>query len=384
MGKNQSPTLEPEMGAGAHVGKAVRDVTKSSAGRVKAKIWIDLDNSPHVPFFAPIIEELESRGYSTFITARDCFSVCDLANLHHLPYKRVGQHHGKNKALKLAGTCLRTLQLLPYVLREKPDVAVSHGSRAQLLSAAMAGVPCITIFDYEFARSVQFLHPNSWSMAPEVISEGDPNHKRERFLQYPGIKEDVYVPRLKPDPSLRAALGIGGDELVVTLRPPANEAHYHSPQSDELFHAAVELLSGEPNVRMVLLPRNEKQGTALKHLWPQLFAAGKMLIPEHAVDGLNLIWNSDLVISGGGTMNREAAALQVPVYSVFRGRIGAVDHYLARTGRLMLLESVEDVRTKIILKRYERSAQTAHGDSRALDAIVNHVEAILRIAPSKK
>lgn len=349
----------------------------SPSPQSRGKIWIDLDNTPHVPFFAPILEELERRGYSTFLTARDAFQVCELADLYRLSYKRIGRHHGKNKLLKLSGLGFRALQLLPTVLRERPQLALSHGSRAQLLCAAMAGIPCVTIFDYEFARSFQFLHRNSWGMAPEVILQGVSGPRNGRLLSYPGIKEDVYVPALKVDPAIRAALGLSVEDLVVTLRPPAEEAHYHNPQSDELFRAAVEWLSRQSGVRMILLPRNHKQGIAISQRWPELFAAGKIRIPERAVDGLNLIWNSDLVISGGGTMNREAAALQVPVYSVFRGKIGAVDHYLAENDRLVLLESVEDVETKISLTRRNIAAHPAHGESRALQTIANHVESIL-------
>lgn len=349
----------------------------SNSKRFKGKIWVDLDNSPHVPFFVPILTELERRGYSTVLTARDCFQVCDLADLYRLPYERVGRHHGKHKLLKAGGLCLRAMQLLPFALRERPDLALSHGSRAQLLCSAVAAIPCVTIFDYEFARSLQFLHPNSWAMAPEVISSRVTKGRRDRFLVYPGIKEDVYVSGLKPDLGIRAALGLSAEDLVVTLRPPANEAHYHNPKSDEVFRAAVEFLSRQPGVRMVLLPRSPKQGSSLKRRWPQHFEEGKIRVPERAVDGLNLIWNSDLVISGGGTMNREAAALRVPVYSVFRGQIGAVDHYLADEGRLVLLETTEDVQTKIVLARRDASAPHADGSSRALLTIVDHVEAIL-------
>jgi len=44
------------------------------------KIWIDLDNTPHVPFFKPIIRELEKRGHEVVLTARDAFQVCELAD----------------------------------------------------------------------------------------------------------------------------------------------------------------------------------------------------------------------------------------------------------------------------------------------------------------
>jgi predicted glycosyltransferase len=167
-------------------------------------------------------------------------------------------------------------------------------------------------------------------------------------------------------------LGLDEDHVIVTVRPPANEAHYHNPKSDELFSATIEFLAQASRVKVILVPRNGKQATSVRASWPDLFSGGKMMIPEHAEDGLNLIWYSDLVISGGGTMNREAAALGVPVYSIFRGTIGAVDRYLAANGRLTLLESAEDVRAKIILERRHRAAEP-HMESGALNEIVDHI-----------
>jgi predicted glycosyltransferase len=127
-----------------------------------------------------------------------------------------------------------------------------------------------------------------------------------------------------------------------------------------------------------LLPRNDKQADVARKTWPDLFSQGRITIPDHAIDGLNLIWLSDLVISGGGTMNREAAAMGVPVFSIFRGRIGAVDRYLANSGRLVLLENVEDVHKKLILKRRSHPAHTEARANGALGAIVDQIVAILR------
>jgi predicted glycosyltransferase len=161
--------------------------------------------------------------------------------------------------------------------------------------------------------------------------------------------------------------------MIVVIRPPANEAHYHNPESEALFHAVIERISQTPDATVVLLPRTERQAESCRRLWPELFAAGKIRIPAHAVDGLNLMWHSDLVISGGGTMNREAAALRVPVYSIFRGPIGAVDRYLASSGRLVLLESVEDVRSRLILKRRLRPSSPDIGTKQALHTIVGEI-----------
>jgi len=335
-------------------------------------IWIDLDNSPHVPFFAPIVEELHTRGFTTLITARDCFQVRELADLFHLDYTLVGRHPGKNMFRKVAGLGARAVQLLPAILKHKPDLAVSHCSRSQLVAASCLAIPCMFIGDYEFSTSWAVVEP-TWMVCPEVIPGAAIRCDPCRILRYPGIKEDVYVPRFVPDATLRSQLGLRPQDIVVTMRPPAGEAHYHNPQSDELFEAAVEFLSARPDVKLVAVPRNARQAAQLHERWPHLFANGTMRIPEHVVDGLNLIWSSDLVISGGGTMNREAAALGVPVYSVFRGQIGSVDRHLAAAGRLVLLENVDDVRTRIVVARRQPGAPRQHAGHTALETIVQHI-----------
>jgi predicted glycosyltransferase len=344
------------------------------------KIWIDLDNTPHIPFFAPIIDELQQRGYSVVLTARDCFQVCGLADLFQFRYTRIGRHYGKHKIMKALGTILRGLQLLPTARREKPDLAISHGSRSQLISASISGIPSVVIFDYEFVKHIPGVSP-TWVMVPEMIPDSALNRKKDTVLRYPGIKEEVYVPRFKPDASIKGLLGLDSKALIVTIRPPANEAHYHNPESEKLFAAVLELLDNRPGTQIILLPRNEKQGAAVRKSWPDMFSSGKIIIPGQAVDGLSLIWYSDLVVSGGGTMNREAAALGVPVYSIFRGKIGAIDRYLADNGRMVLLESVEDVKSKIVLQQRHRPSSPESAGTMVLDKIISDVVKILGDAP---
>jgi predicted glycosyltransferase len=342
------------------------------------RIWIDLDNSPHVPFFAPIIDELKKRGYSITLTARDAYQVCELADLFGLTYCCIGHHWGKHRLFKVFGTFLRAMQLLPVIASERPDLAVAHGSRSQTIASGLFRIPSLSIFDYEGASTL--FKPTYW-MTPEIIPSGAYVRKTRRFLQYPGIKEDVYVPAFKPDPSIRSRLGMDERNIVVVVRPPATEAHYHNPQSDELFAATIEFLGHSPNVRVIVLPRNHRQGVSVQSTWPVWFAEGKISIPDHPEDGLNLMWHSDLVISGGGTMNREAAALGVPVYSIFRGAIGAVDRYLSDHGRLVLIESAEDLHSKIRLIHWSRpAAPQGSGPSATLTKIVDD---IVMLAESK-
>lgn len=353
------------------------------------RIWIDLDNSPHVPFFAPIITELKRRGYAVTVTARNAYQVLELADFFQLAYRPVGRHYGRHKTLKVLGTCLRGLQLAMSMWRERPDLAVAHGSRSQTVASLLLGVPSLAIFDYEFANASAFFKAN-WLMAPEVVVNSANQFSGRNLLKYPGIKEDVYSPGFRPDESIRAELGLGeGESIVVTVRPPATEAHYHNPESDKLFEATMRSLGQADNVKVIVLPRNGRQEHSLRLSWPDLFRSKKAIIPDKAVDGLNLIWHSDLVISGGGTMNREAAALGVPVYSIFRGKIGAIDQYLADTGRMILLESEEDVRTKIALSRRKQVPRVDGASSLALTAIVDHIASLCEqpsseIAPARE
>jgi hypothetical protein len=343
------------------------------------RIWIDLENSPHAPFFRPIIDELNKNGHRVFITARDCFQVCGLADLMNFKYKKIGRHYGKNKVLKVAGLLIRSLQLMSFALSVKPDIALSHGSRSQIMVSSLLKIPSVQITDYEHAKTV--VKPD-YVIVAEMISETAMKGCFQKTLfKYPGIKEDVYVPSFKPDPSIRKELGIREEELLVTIRPPATEAHYHNPESELLFRTAIDFIGAHENTRMVILPRNEKKQTAwIKSNWPAWCNSSKIIIPEHVMDGLNLIWFSDLVISGGGTMNRESAALGVPVYSIFRGKIGAVDQYLSENGRLILLTSVEDVRTKITLNKRHRQELLENSSSYTLNKLIEILEEIFKEA----
>ncbi len=314
----------------------------------KKRIWIDMDNSPHVPFFKPIFKELEKRGHDVMITARDCSQVCGIADLLCVEYERIGRHYGKNKVLKVLGTVVRALQLTLKVWKNKPQFAVSHGSRSQLLSALIMRIPSMVIMDYEHVKGLINIHPD-YVLIPEIVPSSVINVNSARIMKYPGLKEDVYLSEFEPDPSIISSIGIRRDDLVVTVRPPATDAHYHNPESDKLFDAVMHYLSIVPGVCIVLLPRNAKQKDLLGKKFQSMFQIDKILIPDNAINGLDLMWYSDLVISGGGTMNREAAALGVPVYSIFRGELGAVDRHLSSIGKLTIVESVEDVPKKLKL-----------------------------------
>jgi uncharacterized protein len=354
------------------------DVLENPARQPQGKkIWVDLDNSPHVPFFRPVIDELRKRNYQVLITARDAYQVRELLEFYGVSAQVVGKHHGKHKLLKAAGTFWRALRLIAVVRKEKPDLAINHGSRGCLLACAGLGIPNLTLLDYEFSARIPLIRP-TWLMLPSVFPDDHLRRGGARVLKYPGIKEDVYLSKFRPDLGLRKRLGISPDDLLITVRPPAVEANYHNPESEKLLTETLNRFVTDPCARILLLPRNKRQEDQLRSVWAEGLTRGKIVIPQHVEDGLNLIWNSDLVISGGGTMNREAAAMGVPVYSVFRGQIGAVDRYLADQGLLVLLETVDDVRTKIKAIRREQLAPRLNGaNSPALETIIRNIVSIV-------
>jgi hypothetical protein len=345
-----------------------------------------LDNTPHVVFFEPIIEELRLRGFPLVITARDAFQVYELADRKKLSYVPIGRHYGKNRFRKVAGALFRAVQLAPVAWGARPAFSVSNGSRSQIVVSKLLGIPTMVLSDYEHARPLPFTYP-TWEMVPEVVPKQALACDSDHVRRYPGIKENVYAWKLQPDPSILGELGLKESELIITVRPPATEAHYHNPESEKLFIAFMEIVTRSANTRSVLLPRNRQQAELIRTRWPAWFADDRTVVPQVALDGLNLIWHSDLVVSGGGTMNREAAVLGVPVYSIFRGEIGAVDRSLERSGRLVLVESVEDVARKIRLEKRVRTplAQITSRDS--LDHVVNTIAELAehsRRAPQKR
>jgi uncharacterized protein len=351
---------------------------RAAVASPRIKIWIDLENTPHVPFFKPIIRELEQRGYAVVLTARDAFQVCELADKFGLACKRIGRHYGKNRILKAWGLAWRSLQLLSFALRERPVLGLSHGSRAQILLCNLLRIPTVMIMDYEHCSAPPLVRPR-WEIVPDTMFQESLHCKnRKRIRTYKGIKEDVYAPEFKPDASLLQQLPFGNGDIIVTVRPPATEAHYHNPESEVLFAHFMERVTQSPGVTAVLLPRNKKQEAEIRASNPQWFENSKTVVPKQAVDGLNLLWHSDLVVSGGGTMNREAAALGVPVYSIFRGKIGAVDRDLQNHGRLTLIERTEDVQNKIEFAPRKKNGAHVSAPRKALQEIVGHVDAIIQ------
>ena len=314
------------------------------------KIWFDLCHPPHVHVLAPLIRELNRLGHETVITVRDRFQVSELCDLADIKHHKIGRDYGRLKILKAIGILIRTMQLYKFTRKRNLNVAVSHGSEYQLLTAFLLRIPSLFMIDYEncylgigkrFATKI---------VMPETIHNDVLIRKRlnlNKVIKYPGFKEDVYLEDFKPDPGILNELNINSKKIIVALRPPATEAHYHNPESEQPFSAVMSYLIEKSNLTTVILPRTIKEKEKIQ----KLYNGNSVIIPSRVINGLNLIWHSDLIISGGGTMNREAAVLGVPAYSIFKGQIGAIDYFLEKTGRLHFIESISDIGKIKIEKR---------------------------------
>jgi uncharacterized protein len=303
------------------------------------RVWVDLTNSPHVLVMRPVIRALEARGAEVLVTARDFAQTLPLAERHGLTVEPIGRHRGGRLAAKGLGLLSRSAALVRWAARRRIDVALGHGSNDVTVAAALLRIPSATAFDYEWA-TVQ--HTVNCRLADAVVvPEAIPPERLARYgatarklRRYPGLKEEYYLADFEPDAAVLAELGLDPAKPIAVVRTPPAVSLYHRFENP-LFAAVLDRLRGE---QTVVLPRTPEQRTELDGF----------VVPDRAIDAQSLIAHADLVISAGGTMNREAVALGTPVWTTFEGRPGAVDDALIAEGRLRRLRRAEDV---VLVKR---------------------------------
>ena len=316
------------------------------------RLWIDLANSPHVPFFKALTHKFISHSHEVEITAREFAETIPLAQKAGLEPHVVGAHGGRAVSAK-AGTLLsRAWPLAGWARGRNFDLAISHNSYSQILAARALGIRSVTLMDYEYqpANHLAF-RLTSRIIVPASFPAARLRHYGARVgkvRRYHGTKEDVYLANFQADPAFGArlcGLGVNPDNVLVLMRPPAHDALYHRFQN-ALFDEALAMLLTNQNVQVILLPRNEAQRAAYSTK-----AGERLIIPATPLDGANLIAASDLVISAGGTINREAAALGVPAASIYAGRWASVDEELVNEGRLRRISNATELHSLPIEKK---------------------------------
>jgi predicted glycosyltransferase len=333
------------------------------------RIWIDLANSPHVPFFKALTLKFAKRGHEIETTARDFAETLPLANAAGFSPQVIGSHGGRQVSAKAGNLLQRAWSLAAWARKRGFDLAVSHNSYSQILAARALRVRSITLMDYEYQPANHL----AFRLSSRIIVPASFPARRLRHYgagvgkvrRYHGTKEDVYLAEFEPDRGFTeelCQLGIRTDNVLVLMRPPAHEALYHRFQNS-LFDEALALLLAQENVQVVLLPRNEAQRASYSAL-----ANKQLIVPAKPLNGANLIAASDLVISAGGTINREAAALGVPVASIYAGQWAAVDEELVNEGRLSRISTAADLRKLVVEKKQSFRPRRA---SAVIDEIVN-------------
>ncbi len=323
------------------------------------RVWVDLTNSPHVLVMRPLIEAMRADGHEVEVTARDFAQTLELCERFGIEHTAIGRHRGERLASKAAGLVTRSAALTRWARGRRFDVAMGHGSNDVSVAAALLRIPAATAFDYEFAA--QQHHVNCRLCRAVVVPERIPPERLARYggkprklRRYEGLKEEYYLADFEPDESVLTELGLERERPLVVVRTPPEVSLYHRFENP-LFRQVLErLASGD--AQTVVLPRTRAQRD-------ELARAGAFTVPERAIDAQSLVAFADLVISAGGTMNREAVALGTPVYTTFEGRLGAVDEALLREGRLRRLTEPDEVRVE---RRGEHSGLRVRRDPRQL------------------
>ena len=308
------------------------------------RVWVDLTNSPHVLVLRPVIAALRARGFEVEVTARDfaqTLALCRRFGIEHdadrRPRRPRRRGQGGRPGAAVGGAAALGPRAAPF------DLALGHGSNDVTVAAAALRIPSSTMFDYEWAT---LQHQVNCRLARAVVvPEAIPPERLRRYgathklQRYPGLKEEYYLADFEPDPAVLGELGLDRAAPLAVVRTPPAVSLYHRFENS-LFAGVLERLRGE---QTVVLPRTPEQEAELR-------AAGGFIVPQAAIDAQSLIAFADVVISAGGTMNREAVALGTPVYTVFEGRPGAVDERLLADGRLRRLGAADEV---VLRKRPE-------------------------------
>jgi predicted glycosyltransferase len=302
------------------------------------RVWVDLTNSPHVLVMRPVIDNLRARGHQVQVTARDFAQTLQLCERFGIEHTAIGRHRGAGLLDKARGLAARSLELTRWARGRHFDLALGHGSNDVTVAAAILRVPCATTFDYEWA-TVQ--HTVNCRLARSVVvPDAIPPERlyrygaRGKLHPYAGLKEEYYLADFDPDPAAVDELGLDRAMPLAVVRTPPAVSLYHRFENDLFGQVLKRLRAGDGQV--VVLPRTPEQRAELSR-------AGGFIVPENAIDAQSLVAYADLVVSAGGTMNREAVALGTPVFTVFEGRLGAVDERLIAEGRLRRLRSAGEV-----------------------------------------
>jgi uncharacterized protein len=305
-------------------------------------VWVDMTNVAHPVVLRPLIELLERGGHDVEITARPLSHTLDLLDAWGHPYTAIGHHGGASKAGKARAAVARVTQLARFARGRGFDYALAHVSTDLPPVCRALRIPNTTMLDYEWATLQN--HVICRLATRVLVPEAIPPHRLRRYgakppklVRFPGLKEEYYLSSFEPDRSALENLGVPAGEPVCVVRTPPSYALYLGGSENELLPPLLRHLEGQGSWTVVLT-RNPAQRGAVNSLGLE-----RTIAPERAPDGRSLVALADALVSAGGTMNREAAVLGTPVWSIFEGPLGGVDELLIRQGRMRILRDPEEL-----------------------------------------
>ncbi len=307
------------------------------------RVWVDLTNTAHVLVLRPLVELLERQGHEVTLTARPLSHTIELLEDWGHSHMVLGRHGGATRWGKARAAAGRVPQLLRFGRGRRFDCALAHGSTDLPPACRVLRISNTTMFDYEWA-SLQH-HVNCRLASRVLVPDAIPPERLRRYgakppklVRYAGLKEEYYMSDFEPDARVLESLGVDRARPLCVVRTAPSYALYLHGSENALLTRLLERLNSHESAQTVVLTRTAQQRNALA-------AAGldRLIVPERAVDGRSLVAFADALVSAGGTMNREAAVLGTPVWSIFEGKPGAIDELLMREGRLRVLRDPGDL-----------------------------------------
>ncbi|HEX9907338.1 MAG TPA: DUF354 domain-containing protein [Thermoplasmata archaeon] len=292
-------------------------------------IWLDLQNPSDVLFFKPVVSELQEFKFHT--TIRDRAETVSLSRQYGIEGAVIGSHH-TDRLRKYVGAMTRFAKLT--IASKDFDVGFSFEGGLAVAVAKTKRRPSVLFCDNDlklFHKKIYLQDMENWTklraekiVIPSACFESFSAHTDAgRLLTFDGYKEDIYIADFKPDTSFMKNLPFN---RFVVVRPEALDSGYVSAKKS-LVPALLQMLRKE-NLNVIYLPREAYDFRP--HHDPGIF------VPPSALNGLDLCYSSDAVITGSGTLAREGACMGKTAVSFFPGeRLLSVDKQLADEGRML-------------------------------------------------
>ncbi len=333
-------------------------------------IWFDVTNSPHVFFLEPFMKYFKKKGFNVHVTTRQFYRLDEILNNRGIEYHSVGRHFGKNLAAKAVGMAERVTALTLHIKKIKPIACIAAGSPYAMAASKLLRIPSFWITDNDIsahmvnfgARFATRVFLPEYSHINFYEKHGV---KKSHIVTFKGLKEDFYLHGFKPDKNYFKKIGLSG-KIAVIRSEPSHAVYFHGEKQNEA--AIIETLQ-ENGFSVIYLPRSKDEEQKTRAAFPNVF------VPETALDGQNLLANSEILIGAGGSMNREAVVLGTKVLSTYSGPSLGVDEWLIK--EKYMIHNVNP--SKIDLKQFITTKLNKYNSTeKGFKTVASEIESVIQ------